>query len=91
MLELTGKIHSISDAVTVNEKLKKVLMIIEMGTSYPQYIQVETINAKIEKLALLFPGDQVKIKFFLNGRLWTGNDGIQKCFTTLTLNEIEKC
>jgi len=91
MNEVTGMLHSISDAVQVTDKLKKTIVVLETDGEYPQFIQVEAINAKVEKLAAFFEGDRVKIKYFLKGRLYTGNDGVEKCFTSLSLSDIEKC
>ena len=91
MNEVSGRIHAISDAVQVTEKLKKSLIVLETGDEYPQYIQLEVVNARIEKLAPFFEKDEVKIKYFLKGRLYTGPDGIEKCFTSLQLSDIEKC
>jgi len=91
MNEIQGRIHSIGDAVQATAKIKKALIIIETGDSFPQHIQFEAINTKIEKLASFFEGDHVKIKYFLAGRLWKDATGVEKCFTTLHLSDIEKC
>jgi len=91
MNEAIGKIYKVDDAVQVTDKLRKVLIVLEIGTSYPQYVQFEATNTKIEQLASFFEGDQVKVTFFLNGRRWTDTFGIEKYFNTLSLNTITKC
>lgn len=86
--ELQGKVYSIGEIQQVTENFKKREFVVTVteennGKMYVQHIKLETIQKKTESLDYISIGDDVKVDFVVTGRTWTGDDGVEKVFTTL--------
>jgi len=87
--ELQGEIHSIGDTQTFGNngftKREFVLKLTGEGenSAYPNYVALELIKDKCGLMDSYTLGDEIKVQFNLNGRLWAGNGQGEKCFTSL--------
>ena len=73
----------------VSDKLSIQEIWIKTDGQYPQYISVQAKNDKIETLNSVNVGDAITAHINIDGRLWTGADGIEKCFNSLSLWKVE--
>lgn len=91
-MEVTGKVHEISQEIVVSDKFKKKELILEYAEnpSYPEYIKLEAPNDKISKLDGLVVGDVANISFNLRGRPWTDKAGKTSYFNTLSIWNVKK-
>ena len=90
VLKIKGTVYKVSQEEVKSEKFKKREVILEVieGT-YKQHLTVQFSNAKCDLLNNVRQGDMISISINLKGRLWTGNDGIEKGFNTLEGWQIE--
>ena len=90
VLKIKGTVYKVSQEEIKSEKFKKREVILEVieGT-YKQHLTVQFSNAKCDLLNNVRQGDMISISINLKGRLWTGNDGIEKGFNTLEGWQIE--
>jgi len=51
--------------------------------NYTQYLNIQFTNANCDKLDAFKVGQNVMIAINLRGRLWTGADGVEKCFNSI--------
>jgi hypothetical protein len=88
--KIKGTVYKVSQEEIKSEKFKKRDVILEVieGT-YKQYLTVQFSNAKCDLLNNVRQGDMISVSINLRGRLWTGNDGIEKSFNTLEGWQIE--
>ena len=84
-VKVVGKTQQISDKFS-----KRELVITESGGQYPQHIPVEFTQEKTEMLDPFAPGDEVTVTCYVNGREWTGKDGVLKHFLSLKGDRIER-
>jgi hypothetical protein len=83
-VSLKGTIHSIGQTEVKSEKFaKRDLVLAIVDGNYTQYLNVQFSNANCEKLDQFSVGQEVVIPINLRGRLWTGNDGVEKCFNSI--------
>lgn len=83
-VSLKGTIHSIGQTEVKSEKFaKRDLVLSIVDGNYTQYLNIQFSNANCEKLDQFSVGQEVVIPINLRGRLWTGNDGIEKCFNSI--------
>ena len=84
-MDIKGKVHEISDVITVSEKFKKRELILEYieNPSYPEYIKFEAVQDKVSLFDNVKVGDQVELFFNLRGRPWTDRNGKTSYFNTL--------
>lgn len=88
---ITGSIKAVGKTQQVSEKFsKRELVVTEQGGQYPQLIPVEFKQDKTGLLDGFKPGDEVTVTCFVNGREWTGKDGVTKYFLSLAGNRIER-
>ena len=90
MNNLEGKIYKIQDEQIISEKFKLRKLVIEQGGDYPQFIEVQFTQDRCDLLSSVNVGEEVNIHINVRGRLWTGNDGVEKCFNTLEGWKIDK-
>jgi hypothetical protein len=90
ILKIKGTVYKVSQEEIKSEKFKKREVILEVieGT-YKQHLTVQFSNAKCDLLNNVRQGDMISVSINLKGRLWTGNDGIEKGFNTLEGWQIE--
>jgi Domain of unknown function (DUF3127) len=83
-MEITGQIHKIGDVINVSDKFSKREVIITIpDDKYPQHISLQLTGKNINLSDTLAVGSQVKASINLRGRLYTGADGVEKCFNSL--------
>jgi hypothetical protein len=84
-MDIKGKVHEVSDVMTVSEKFKKRELIVEYAENptYPEYIKFEAVQDKVSMFDNIKVGDQVEIFFNLRGRPWTDKNGKTSYFNTL--------
>lgn len=89
-MELSAKIHSISETQNLTETFSKREFVVETLEEYKQYLSLQVIKDKCSVLDNYKVGDNVKVSLNLKGRLWTNPQGEEKCFNTLECWRIEK-
>lgn len=88
---ITGTIRQIGKTQDVSDKFKKrELIITEPSGQRPQHIPVEFTMDRTSLLDSFKPGEEVTVTAFVNGREWTGKDGVTKFFLSLGGNRIER-
>jgi hypothetical protein len=88
---ITGSIKSIGKTQDVSATFKKrELVIIEGVGQRPAHIPIEFTQDRASMLDGFAPGEQVTVTAFVNGREWTGRDGVLKHFLSLSGNRIER-
>ena len=74
-----------------NNGFRKHQVVVETGDGkWDNPVPVEFIKAAIEKSQGLQVGDKVSIDARINGREWTGTDGVTKWFTSINGYKIQK-
>lgn len=89
-MELNVKIYAIKETQQISETFSKREFIVETLENYPQHLLLQVVKDKCDKLDEFVSGDEVIVSLNLKGRLWTGNDGEEKCFNTLECWKIVK-
>ena len=88
---ISGTIKVVGQTQQVSEKFsKRELVVTEQGGQYPQMIPIEFKQDKTGLLEGYKPGDEVTVTCVVNGREWTGKDGVTKYFLSLAGNRIER-
>jgi len=88
---ISGTIKVVGNTQKVSEKFsKRELVVTESGGQYPQLIPIEFKQDKTSLLEGYSPGDEVTVTCYVNGREWTGKDGVTKYFLSLAGNRIER-
>jgi hypothetical protein len=83
IIKVTGKVHSIGKEQILSDKFKKREIVIEMTeNNYKNHRVIQFTNERTGLLDNAKQGMEVSININLKGRLWTGNDGVEKCFNT---------
>ena len=82
-MEITGKLIVQGDVVHVSDKFKKRTFVIETDDKYPQTIQFEAQQERVNTLENAKVGEWVEVKFNLRGRKWTNKEGVDMYFNTL--------
>ena len=68
-----------------SEKFTVQNIVIKTIEEYPQFLLIQASNKAISKIEAAKEGDTIKVDVNVQGRLWTGPDGVEKCFNTLSL------
>ena len=86
-MDIKGKVHEISEVITVSEKFKKRELVVEYAENptYPEYVKFEAVQDKVNLFDSLNVGDQVEVFFNLRGRPWTDRNGKTQYFNTLSV------
>ena len=86
-MEVKGKVHEISQVITVSEKFKKRELILEYAENptYPEYVKFEAVQDKVNLFDTIKVGDNVELFFNLRGRPWTDKTGKTSYFNTLSV------
>lgn len=88
---INGTVKVVGKTQQISEKFsKRELVITESGGQFPQMIPVEFTQDKTSMLDPYGPGDEVSVTCYVNGREWTGRDGVTKYFLSLKGDRIEK-
>ena len=84
-IKVVGKTQQVSDKFS-----KRELVITEPSGQRPQHIPVEFTQDRTSLLDSYKPGEEVSVTCYVNGREWTGKDGVTKYFLSLSGNRIER-
>jgi hypothetical protein len=93
--EIQGVIHSIDETKSYGEsgftKREFVIKITgdDENSDYPQYAPIELIKDKCDMMNGYSVGQEVKIQFNINGRLWEGNGKGERCFSAFQAWKVE--
>lgn len=88
--EISGKIHEIFEIKQVSDAFRKREFVLEIDDNgYIQHVKFQTVQQRCELLDNFKPGDQVRIRFSLNGRPYTNPEGETIYFTNLNVWAIE--
>lgn len=88
---ISGTIKVVGKTTDVSDKFRKrELVVTEPSGQRPQHIPVEFTQDRCGLLDGYNPGDEVTVTCYVNGREWTGRDGVTKYFLSLSGNRIEK-
>lgn len=88
---ISGSIKVIGKTQQVSDKFsKRELVITEPSGQRPQHIPVEFTQDRTSMLDAYKVGDEVTVSCYVNGREWTGKDGVTKYFLSLSGNRIER-
>lgn len=84
-IKVIGKTQQVSDKFS-----KRELVITEPSGQRPQHIPIEFTQDRTAMLDSYKPGEEVTVTCYVNGREWTGKDGVTKYFLSLSGNRIER-
>jgi single-strand DNA-binding protein len=88
---ITGSIKMIGKTQDVSASFKKrELVITEPSGQRPQHIPVEFTQDRVGLLDSFKVGEEVTVSAYVNGREWTGRDGVTKFFLSLGGSRIER-
>jgi len=88
---ITGTIKVVGKTQDVSDKFRKrELVVTEPSGQRPQHIPVEFTQDRCGLLDGFNPGDEVTVTCYVNGREWTGRDGVTKYFLSLSGNRIDR-
>lgn len=88
---ISGTIKMVGKTQDVSDKFRKrELVVTEASGQRPQHIPVEFTQDRCGLLDGYNPGDEVNVICYVNGREWTGRDGVTKYFLSLSGNRIER-
>ena len=93
--EIQGQVHSIGATTEYGKngftKREFVIKLTGEGenSQYPNHVALELIKDKCALMDNYKIGDEITAQFNLSGRLWSGNDKPEKCFTSLQAWKIE--
>ena len=84
-MEIKGKVVNVKPVETVGaNNFKKASIWIETTTEqYQQTIEIEFVKDKADEIQTIEVGSDVTVKINIRGRKWTGNDGVEKVFTSI--------
>tara|TARA_R100000541_G_scaffold41154_1_gene48565 strand:- start:72 stop:353 length:282 start_codon:yes stop_codon:yes gene_type:complete len=84
-MEIKGKVINVKPVETVGaNNFKKASIWVETTTEqYPQTIEIEFVKDKADEIQTIEVGSDVTVKINIRGRKWTGNDGVEKVFTSI--------
>lgn len=83
-MELKGTITKISEIQTFASGFQKREMVLTTEEQYPQPINIEFLQDKIDLLDKVNEGDAVTVGINIRGREWTSPQGEVKYFNSIT-------
>ncbi len=85
-MEITGKVHEVSEIMEIKEGFKKRELIVEYvseGSQYSDFLKFEAIQDKVSLFDKLKVGDEIEVAFNLRGRPWTDKAGKVSYFNSM--------
>ena len=83
-MEVTGKVKVIGQTETFGAKgFRKRNLVITTNEQYPQDLQLEFVQDKVDLLDNYKVGQNVKVGVNLRGREWINPEGVAKYFNTI--------
>ncbi|PQA91279.1 protein of unknown function [Chryseobacterium piscicola] len=89
-MELQGTVKKISEVQSFASGFQKREMVILTQEQYPQPINIEFLQDKINLLDNISEGENVKIGINIRGREWVSPQGETKYFNSITGWRVEK-
>ncbi|KQR95201.1 hypothetical protein ASG01_04955 [Chryseobacterium sp. Leaf180] len=89
-MELQGTVKKITEVQTFASGFQKREMVILTQEQYPQPINIEFLQDKINLLDSLNEGENVKVSINIRGREWVSPQGETKYFNSITGWRVEK-
>ncbi len=89
MSEVKGVIYSIGQTQVVSDKFSKREIVVQTEGEHLQSILIQFTQDKCSVLDAYQVGNRVNVAINLRGKLWTGKDGVEKCFNTIEGWKIE--
>lgn len=89
-MELQGTVKKVSETMTFASGFQKRELILLTQEQYPQPINIEFLQEKINLLDNVSEGDNIKIGINIRGREWTSPQGEVKYFNSITGWRLEK-
>lgn len=89
-MELQGTVKKISDIQTFASGFQKRELVLLTEEQYPQPINIEFLQEKVDLLNSVKEGEKVKIHINIRGREWTSPQGEVKYFNSINGWRIEK-
>ncbi len=80
---ITGTVYMVGQTQQISDKFSKREIAITTADQYPQTVLLQFSNDKCALLDNVRVGDNVTISYNLRGRIWRGNDGVEKIFNTI--------
>lgn len=89
-MEIKGTLKKLHPEVLRNEfKSRKIWLTTTDNPEYPQTIEIEVNQAKVDMFNGISIGAPVICHVNLRGREWTGTDGVTKVFNTIVCWKVE--
>ena len=92
-MELIGKLEEVRDAIqrTATFTVREFVLEVEnqRNTQWNDHILFQVSNNNVGLLDTFSVGQMIKVTFDIQGRRWTGQDGTQRVFNTLSAWRIE--
>jgi len=89
MFTIKGKIKVKKSTEQITDKFKKREFVITDGSgNYPQDIQFQLTQERVDLLDGVKKDDEIEVSFFVNGRMWTNPQGEDKYFNSLDAQRI---
>jgi hypothetical protein len=91
-MEVSGKIHVISDSQQITERFRKREFVLELAENarFPQFVLFQLTGDRCENLDGFKVGDEVRVEFSLRGREWTSPKGEVKYFNSLDVWSLDR-
>lgn len=89
-MDITGRVIVINWEQKISEKFVKREFVIETGDKYPQQLQFQLTQDKVDLIDPYKTGDEIKVFFNLRGRSWANNQGETKWFNALEAWKLER-
>lgn len=90
---VTGAVHKIGEVKNVSDSFKKRQLVIVTAERYPQYLNTELTQDKVDLLDSLKIGDKVELNINVRGREWldpaTGENKYFNSLDVWTLVKLE--
>ena len=87
--ELSGQVIKKFEIETFASGFQKQNIVVKTEDQYPQEIQIEFTQNKIDLIEKINVGDHVTVSFNVNGRSWTDPKGEVKYFNSIVGWKIE--
>lgn len=88
--EVTGTITKIKETNKVSDNFKKRSFWIETDETYPQMLELEFVQDKVDLIDKFAEGETVTVSFNIRGRKWEPANGEARVFNTLQAWKISK-
>jgi len=89
--KVEGILKRVSDVQEISERFKKREFVIETQEQYPQVIQFQSVQDRVNLIDGFQPGDKIEVFFNLRGREWQKDSSSEvRVFVTLDAWRISK-